>query len=241
MTTEGVQILKIVHNRLNEWFKSNTENAYLGLERAMYSLLKRATDTAGAILCLYEGGYYSPAMGLTRLMIELAIDVAIIEANPDKVVFLEEYNKRIMVKLSKVWSERDIKYKDFYKKELSNFEQVVPLERRTGKEAKRWDKDRWGYNLRALTEEVDKTGTLTRIYDVVVRTQQVYLHGGLLPEWSLPENRDVDILIGDNVNYLLDIVEHCRSIFCLRPLPDFQDLTDDLNKRVNACIGSHLR
>jgi len=225
----GVCVLRVAHERLTKWFENNPPLNFRKIKLVVYNLLLRANDTTGAILCLYNNGHYSPAMGLTRLMFELAIDVAIIEVNPEKATFLDEYNKRMMVKWWKVWSARDNRYIVFYNQALKEFEHLVPLIRREGKEAKRWMKDRWGNNLRALSQKIDPTGCLTRIYDVVVSTEQVHLHGGLLPECCLPDNRDVTLHIWDNANYLLDIVEHCRSIFSSHPLPDFADLTKVLD------------
>lgn len=225
----GVCVLRVAHERLVKWFASNPPRRFRKIELVVYHLLQRANDTTGAILCLYDSGHYSPAMGLTRLMFELALDVAIIEADPPKATLLEEYNKRMMVKWWKVWSARDSRYINLYKQALKEFEHLVPLIRREGKKAKRWMKDRWGYNLRALSLTIDPTGCLTRIYDVVVRTEQVHLHGGLLPECCLPDSQDVPLHIWDNANYLLDIVEHCRGIFSSHPLPDFADLTNVLD------------
>lgn len=224
MEDDLISNLRDVHLRIKEWLKNNAKETFAGKEeQVVCDLLKRASDNVGAILCLYNNGYSEAAMGLSRINIELLVDIMMISKDKNNVKYLKENAARSTKKIFEMIKDAYPQNKSLYDKAVREFEHIIPVERR---EEKKWKQNRWGMNLKEVMNELEKDGEypFEQLYNQIVTQEQIYLHGGLLPEWYSDKTKNAEIFIGINNLLLISITDQCKKIIHTKPLPDFDDL-----------------
>ena len=82
-------------------------------------------------------------------------------------------------------------------------------------------------------EHKNEEHTFEQMYNQIVTQEQVYLHGGLLPEWYGGKAQDPEVFIGINSLLLVSIIEQCKKTIHSKPLPDL----DDLDRRIKARLA----
>jgi hypothetical protein len=213
---------------IDDWIKSNPKERLAGeAERVVYVLFKRANDNVGAILCLNNNGYSETAMGLARITIELLVDIMMINKDENNVQYLKEYAARTTKKIFELTKDTYPQNERIYNEAVRHFESIVAPERRN---EKNWKRNRRGKNLRDVRIELNKEKEykkeyqLKRMYNEIVTQEQVYLHGGLLPERYAYKAQEPDIFIGINALLLHSITDQCKKIFHSVTLPEFDDI-----------------